>query len=48
MVVLGPSEGRLGGQDDLDAFPASGHNAYLSGVNVFFANIFRASSVNVA
>jgi len=30
MVVLGPSEGGLRGPDKLDAFPASGHNAYSS------------------
>jgi len=35
-VVLGPSEGGLGGLDNLEAFPASGCNAYPSGVNVFF------------
>jgi len=47
-IVLGPSDSGLGGQDDLDAFPVSGHNIYLSKVNVFFAYIFCASSVDVA
>jgi len=36
--VLGPSEGRLGGQDAPDGFPASGRNAYPSGANAFFAD----------
>ena len=29
-IVLGPSEGGLGGQDAPDGFPASGRNAYPS------------------
>jgi len=37
--VLGPSEGRLGGLDALDGFPASGRNAYPSGANAFFADV---------
>ena len=37
--MLGPSEGGLGGQDAPDGFPASGHNAYLSGANTFFADV---------
>jgi len=41
MIVLEPSDGGLGGQDDLDAFPVSGHNIYLSKVN-FFLPIYSA------
>jgi len=41
----GPSKGGLGGLDDLDGFPASGCNAYLSRVNVFFAD---ATSILIA
>ena len=37
-ILLGPSEGGLGGQDALGGFPASGRNAYLSGANAFFAD----------
>ena len=37
--MLGPSEGGLGGQDVPDGFPASGHNAYPSGANAFFADV---------
>jgi len=36
-VLLRPSQGGLGGLDDLDGFPASGSNPYPSGGNVFFA-----------
>ena len=36
--VLGPSQGGLGGLDDLDGLPVFGHNAYLSGENLFFAH----------
>jgi len=38
-LVLGPSEGGLGGQDAPDGFPASGRNAYPSGANAFFADV---------
>ena len=38
--MLGPSEGGLGGQDAPDGFPASGRNAYPSGANAFFADVF--------
>ena len=37
--MLGLSEGRLGGQDAPDGFPASGRNAYPSGANAFFADV---------
>jgi len=37
-IVLGPSEGGLGGQDAPDGFPASGRNAYPPGANAFFAD----------
>jgi len=37
-AVLGPPVGGLGGPDDLAGFPASRCNAYLSGVNVVFAD----------
>jgi len=40
-IVLGPSEGGLGGQDALDGFPPSGRNAYTSGANAFFADALR-------
>jgi len=38
-IVLGPSEGGLGGQDALDGFPPSGRNSYTSGVKAFFADV---------
>lgn len=34
-ILLGPSDGGLGGQDDLDGFPASERNAYLSKTKAF-------------
>ena len=40
--MLGPSEGGLGGQDSPEGFPASGRNAYPSGVNAFFTNAPQA------
>ena len=39
-MVLGPSEGGLGGQDAPDRFPASRRNAYPSGANAFFADVY--------
>ena len=38
-IVLGPSEGGLGGQDAPEGFPASGRNAYPPGANAFFADV---------
>jgi len=38
-ILLGTSQGGLGGEDGPDRFPASGHNAYPSGVNAFLAVI---------
>jgi len=40
-IVLGPSEGGLGGQDALDGFPPSGRNASTSGANAFFADVSK-------
>jgi len=40
-IVLGPSQGGLGGQDPPDGFPASGRNAFPSGVMAFFADVPR-------
>jgi len=37
-ILLGASEGGLGGQDAAGGFPASGRNAYPSGPNAFFAD----------
>ena len=37
-AVLGPPVGGLGGRDDLAGLPASGCNAYPSGVHVVFAD----------
>ena len=34
-IVLGPSEGGLGGQDAPDGYPACGPNAYSSGETLF-------------
>jgi len=36
----GPSEGGLGGQDAAGGFPASRRNAYPSGANAFFADVW--------
>jgi len=37
--VLGSSQGGLGGLDYPDGFRASGHTAYPSEANVFFADV---------
>ena len=42
-IVLGPSEGGLGGQHAPDGFPASGRNAYPSRANTFCADVSRLS-----
>jgi len=38
-ILLGPSEGALGGQDAPGGFPASRRNAYPSGANTFFSDV---------
>ena len=38
--MLGPSESGRGGPDAPDGFPASGSNAYPSGANGFFADVY--------
>jgi len=40
-ILLGPSEGVLGGQDAPSGFPASGRNAYPSEANAFFADVVQ-------
>ena len=40
-ILLGPSEGGLGGLDTPDGFPASGRNASPSGAHAFFADVYK-------
>ena len=44
-IVLGPSEGGLGGEDALDGVPASRRNAYPSGAHAFFADATEISAL---
>ena len=46
-IVLGPSEGGLGGQDAPDGFPASGRNAYPPGANTFFADVPKPDILHI-
>jgi len=46
--VLGPSEGRLSGQDARDRYPASGRKANPSGANSFFADVYSHADASKA